>query len=106
MDVLRSRATARANANQMPSRSPSITSTHGRIRSAPPSGDLIKRVKPGQETRLELPVIGGETVRAAAASGLAGIAIEAGGVLLASPWEVRDEADRAGLFVVGVVPPA
>jgi len=58
--------------------------------------------KPGQETRVDLPAIGVRTVRNAAAAGLRGIAVEAGGALVIDAAAVAKEADAAGLFVVGV----
>jgi hypothetical protein len=46
-------------------------------------------------------VIGPETVRNAAAAGLAGVAVEAGGVLVLGLKEAAAEADRLGLFLWG-----
>lgn len=63
---------------------------------------LVKVCKPQQETRADPPVIGPETVRRAAAAGLAGIAIEAGGTLVLDRPEIVRHADDAGLFVVGI----
>src|SRR3712207_7574437 len=40
------------------------------------------RSKPGQDRRLDLPAVGPDTVRNAAAAGLAGIAFEAGATVL------------------------
>jgi UDP-2,3-diacylglucosamine hydrolase len=65
-------------------------------------GVLVKAAKPGQERRADLPTIGRRTVRAAAAAGLRGIAIEAGASLVIDPPAVAAAADEAGLFVVGV----
>lgn len=65
-------------------------------------GVLVKVRKPGQESRVDLPTIGAATVRAAAEAGLAGIAVEAGGVLIIDRAAVVEAADSAGLFVVGV----
>jgi UDP-2,3-diacylglucosamine hydrolase len=67
-----------------------------------PGGVLVKVKKPGQETRVDLPVIGIDTVANAAAAGLRGIAIEAGAALVVDRAAVVAAADRAGLFVVGV----
>ena len=67
-----------------------------------PGGVLVKVKKPGQERRADLPTIGIETVRAAAAAGLRGIAVEAGGALVVDRAEVIRAADEAGLFVIGV----
>lgn len=67
-----------------------------------PGGVLVKVKKPGQDRRLDLPTIGTATVREAAAAGLRGIAVEAGGALVLGRDAVRAEADRLGLFVIGV----
>ncbi|MCX7888139.1 MAG: UDP-2,3-diacylglucosamine diphosphatase LpxI [Rhodobacteraceae bacterium] len=48
----------------------------------PASGLLYKAPKPGQDRRVDLPALGPETVDRAARAGLAGIAWEAGGLLL------------------------
>jgi DUF1009 family protein len=65
-------------------------------------GVLVKVEKPGQESRIDRPTIGPETVRLAAEAGLQGIAVEAGGTLLLDRDEVVGAADAAGLFIVGV----
>ena len=65
-------------------------------------GVLVKTSKPGQDRRVDLPVIGPRTVEGAIAAGLNGIAVEAGGVLVVDEAQVRAAADAAGLFVVGV----
>ena len=67
-------------------------------------GVLVKLPKPGQERRVDLPTIGSATVEMAAGSGLAGIAIEAGGVLILDREQAVQAADRLGLFVVAVTP--
>lgn len=67
-------------------------------------GVLVKCPKPGQEQRIDLPAIGPETVAAAAAAGLTGIAVEAGAALVLSAAETISSADEAGLFIVGVRP--
>ena len=53
------------------------------------SGVLVKRPKPGQELRIDLPAIGPDTVRRAADAGLAGIAVLAGGTLAAGRNKCR-----------------
>lgn len=68
-------------------------------RPSPPGGVFGKAPKPGQDRRIDLPAIGPETVRRAAAAGLSGIALEAGGVMILDRAATIDEADRAGLFV-------
>ena len=65
-------------------------------------GVLVKRTKPGQERRMDIPVIGPETIRVAAAAGLAGIGLEAGGALIIDRAETLRLADAAGLFIVGL----
>ncbi|MDP7549348.1 MAG: UDP-2,3-diacylglucosamine diphosphatase LpxI [Alphaproteobacteria bacterium] len=66
------------------------------------AGVLVKRPKPGQERRVDLPTIGLPTVRGAAAAGLKGIAVEAGGALVTDRAAVAEAADAAGIFVCGV----
>ncbi len=65
-------------------------------------GVLAKRPKPGQERRIDLPVIGVSTIEGAARAGLAGIAAPAGGALILGRNAVARAADAAGLFVWGV----
>jgi DUF1009 family protein len=67
-------------------------------------GVLVKALKPTQDAKTDMPVIGVETVRRAAEVGLAGIAVEAGKSLIVGKKAVAAEADRLGLFVVGVSP--
>ena len=69
------------------------------LRREGPGGVLVKMRKTGQETRVDLPTIGPETVRGAAAAGLRGIAVEAGGVLILDQAESIRLAGEAGLFV-------
>ena len=65
-------------------------------------GVLAKMVKPGQETRVDLPTIGPETIRLAAAAGLAGIAAEGGQAFVMDKEKVIKMANEAGLFVLGL----
>jgi DUF1009 family protein len=67
-------------------------------------GVLVKAPKPIQDRKTDLPVIGVQTVRNAAEVGLAGIAVEAGGALILGKKAVAEEADKLGLFVIGVAP--
>ncbi|MFN3464466.1 MAG: LpxI family protein [Terricaulis sp.] len=64
-------------------------------------GVLVKRPKPIQERRIDLPVIGARTIEGAAAAGLAGIAVEAQGALAVRRADLVAAANRAGLFVYG-----
>lgn len=70
------------------------------LRREGPAGVLVKRAKPGQEARADLPTIGVRTVEGAAAAGLAGIAIEAGMTLMPEREATVTAADAAGLFIV------
>ena len=67
-------------------------------------GVLVKALKPTQDAKTDMPVVGVETVKNAAAADLAGIALEAGGALILDKRAVAAEADRLGLFVIGVKP--
>ncbi|NJM35422.1 MAG: LpxI family protein [Rhodomicrobium sp.] len=66
------------------------------------AGVLVKSPKPGQELRVDMPVIGPRTVELAAEAGLAGIAVMAGGVMIADQAEMVSLADRHELFVTGI----
>ncbi|SMH60179.1 LpxI family protein [Azospirillum agricola] len=70
-----------------------------------PGGVLVKLAKPRQDRRIDLPTMGVTTVENAAAAGLRGIAVEAGGSLLVDRAAVARTADRLGLFVVGIDAP-
>jgi len=74
----------------------------GRIRAAAGRGVLVKGPKSGQDLRFDLPTIGPRTVEAAAAAGLAGIAVAAGKTLSAEPQAMIQAADAKCLFIVGV----
>lgn len=66
----------------------------------PAAGALLyKAPKPGQELRVDMPVIGPQTARRAAEAGLSGIVIEAGGVMLLEPETVRQVLEARGLFL-------
>lgn len=63
------------------------------------AGLLLKAPKPGQDRRIDLPAIGPDTIAAAAAAGLRGVAFQAGGVLLIDRAACIAGADDAGLFL-------
>ena len=67
-------------------------------------GVLVKSVKPGQDRRVDLPTIGPETIRLAAAAGLAGVAYDASGTILAAREAAIAGADERGLFLLGFDP--
>jgi DUF1009 family protein len=62
-------------------------------------GFLFKAPKPGQDRRADLPTIGPRTAMAAAAAGLDGIVIEAGGVIVLDRAEVIDILDRMQMYL-------
>lgn len=67
-------------------------------------GVLVKMRKPGQDRRIDLPTVGPDTLKEAAGAGLRGIAVEAGGALVLGGKALGAEADRLGLFLVGIEP--
>lgn len=76
----------------------------GALRREGVGGVLVKLVKPGQDKRADLPTIGPETVRHAAAAGLRGLAFEAQATILADREACLAEANAAGLFLLGLDP--
>ena len=74
----------------------------GRIRAKASRGALVKGPKSGQDLRYDLPTVGPRTVEAAAAAGLAGIAVAAENTIAAEPQAMIEAADKAGLFVTGI----
>jgi DUF1009 family protein len=69
-----------------------------------PGGVLVKMVKPGQDRRADLPTIGPRTIDAAHEAGLRGVAFEAGGTLFTDRTACIEQADQAGLFLLGLDP--
>lgn len=63
------------------------------------AGVLYKAPKPSQDRRIDLPTIGPDTVQQAAEAGLAGIAWQAGGVILLEREAAIAAAKQAGLFL-------
>jgi hypothetical protein len=74
----------------------------GRIGVPPGIGVLVKAPKPKQDRRFDLPSIGPNTIAGVARAKLAGIAVVGGATVVAEPERVVVEADRSGIFVVGV----
>lgn len=62
-------------------------------------GVLYKAPKPGQDLRIDLPAVGPDTVGRAARAGLAGIAWQAGGVMLLDPRTTIARAQERGMFL-------
>ena len=67
-------------------------------------GVLVKALKPTQDAKTDMPVIGVATLEAAVAAGLAGIGLEAGAALIMDKQAVAACADALGLFVTGIAP--
>lgn len=74
----------------------------GRVTAPLGVGVLVKAPKPGQDRRFDLPAIGPQTVENVARAGLAGIAVAAGGAIIAEAAAVAAAADRAKIFLIGV----
>jgi DUF1009 family protein len=74
----------------------------GRIAAPSGTGVLVKAPKPQQDRRFDLPAIGPRTVDETARAGLAGIAVVAGGSIVAEPAALATAADKAKIFVVGI----
>jgi DUF1009 family protein len=75
--------------------------TAGRIKWSGRAGVLAKCPKPQQDLRVDMPAIGPKTIEAAIATGLAGIAVEAGRVMIVGRAEAIQRADSEGVFLVG-----
>ena len=62
-------------------------------------GVFYKAAKPGQDRRIDLPTLGPETLRGAAAAGLGGVTFEAGSVICLDLPGMRRLAAELGLFL-------
>ena len=69
----------------------------------PRRGVLVKRPKPRQEMRVDMPAIGPRTVVRALEAGLRGVAVLAKGAIALDRAELVRSADAGGLFVQGAV---
>lgn len=65
-------------------------------------GVLAKVPKPIQDQRVDLPTIGVKTIEGLAAAGMAGVAGEAGRLIVLDREATIEAADRLGVFVWGV----
>lgn len=63
---------------------------------------MVKRAKPTQDLRVDMPAIGPDTVRLAAEAGLSGIEVQAGHVLLLDPDAVRAACVSHGISLWAV----
>ncbi|HEX3663728.1 MAG TPA: UDP-2,3-diacylglucosamine diphosphatase LpxI [Rhizomicrobium sp.] len=64
-------------------------------------GVLVKALKPTQDGRTDLPVIGVKTIENVQRAHLSGIAVEAGRALIVDRRAVVAAADAAGIFLLG-----
>jgi len=79
-----------------------VAQTADEFRVAPTGGKgvLCKAPKPGQDWRVDMPAIGPQTLENAAKAGLAGVAVQSGGVLILGLNETIAKADKLGLFLL------
>jgi hypothetical protein len=63
---------------------------------------MVKIVKPNQDTRVDLPVIGPQTIDQLHKYKIGGIAVEAGGILLIERDVVIKSANERGIFIIGM----
>ena len=75
--------------------------SHGRI-VGKMRGVLVKRCKPQQELRTDLPAIGPETVTQAHAAGLVGIGVDPSRSFILDFEETIARADQLGIFIIGL----
>ncbi|MHA1547367.1 MAG: LpxI family protein, partial [Alphaproteobacteria bacterium] len=71
----------------------------GRVRWQGRAGVLVKRPKPQQDLRIDMPAIGPQTVDAVAKAGLAGIVVEAGCVLIADRAATLQRAEQTNTYI-------
>jgi DUF1009 family protein len=75
---------------------------NGRLKWSGRAGVLAKCPKPQQDLRVDMPTIGPSTVAGVDAAGLAGIAIEAGHVMIVERENTLRQAKAAGVFIFAV----
>ena len=76
-----------------------LISRCGLLRKNAKGGVLVKMSKSGQDMRLDVPVIGPDTILSLAKSGFNGVAIEKSGVIIIKPKEVLRLLDENDLFI-------
>ena len=69
------------------------------LRKKDKGGVLVKRSKKGQDMRLDIPVIGPQTIFCLVKHGFNGLAIEKDGVIIIKPKETQNLLDEHGLFL-------
>lgn len=67
-------------------------------------GVLVKLCKPQQDTKVDLPTIGPHTIQQIHQNGLWGIAIEAGKSQIINKTQVIEQANKMGIFIIGIHP--
>lgn len=67
------------------------------------NGVLVKAPKAGQDLRVDMPAVGPDTVKNAAAAGLAGIVVAANNVMLLDQAALKAALEETGLFLLGQV---
>ncbi len=78
----------------------------GTLKREGPGGVLVKLLKPGQDRRVDLPVVGPSTITGAIAAGLRGVVIEGQGCILMDAADCIRLATEAGLFLLAIDPAA
>lgn len=63
---------------------------------------VIKRCKPNQDLRFDLPAIGPDTIEAMASTGCTALAVEAGRSMVFDRPELVERADKYGISVLGL----
>lgn len=63
---------------------------------------MVKILKPSQETRVDMPAMGIQTIEQLSKYGIGGIAVEAGAILVIEREAVIDAADAANIFIIGL----
>ncbi|MEL6259416.1 MAG: UDP-2,3-diacylglucosamine diphosphatase LpxI [Pseudomonadota bacterium] len=66
------------------------------------AGVLVKRPKPIQERRVDLPVVGAQTIERAHEAGLAGVGVFVGEALILDAPEIYDRANALDVFLYGL----
>ena len=76
--------------------------TLGRVRTGVGIGVLVKAPKPMQDHRYDLPAVGPHTIALVTRAGLAGIAVVAGGGVIAELDRMIEAANRENVFIIGI----
>ena len=77
-----------------------VAQTPDRLRARSRGGVLVKTPKAGQDLRVDMPAVGPDTLRGAAAAGLNGVVITAGNVVVLEPAKLKAVAEELNLFLL------